>query len=59
VTPIYKEFTGWKSSITGVREYSKLPDMAKVFIEGIHELVNRPITYISVGADREATIKVS
>ncbi len=56
VTPIYKEFKGWKEPISHIREYSQLPDNAKRYIDGIEELLKTKIAFISVGPEREETI---
>ncbi len=58
VTPIFKELKGWKTSIEKIRSFSELPDDAKAFIHELQNLLDVPIPYISVGPEREATIKV-
>ncbi|MDH4127888.1 MAG: adenylosuccinate synthase [Spirochaetota bacterium] len=59
VTPIFKEFEGWKCSLADIRSYSKLPDKAKLFVEEIQDMLDTPIRFISVGPDRESTIIVN
>ncbi|APT18452.1 adenylosuccinate synthetase [Amylolactobacillus amylotrophicus DSM 20534] len=55
-TPIYVELPGWTEDITGVTEFSDLPENAKSFLNKISELVGIPVATISVGPDREQTI---
>lgn len=56
ITPIYEEFTGWTEDISTCTAYEELPLHARRFIERIQDFVNVPITYISVGPEREQTI---
>ncbi len=54
--PAYIEMPGWEEDVTGVREYDKLPEAAQAYIIKIEQLVEKNITYISVGPHREAMI---
>jgi adenylosuccinate synthase len=54
--PVYTEMEGWKEDISGIREYNRLPDQLKRFIEFIEASVKVPVTMVSVGPDREETI---
>jgi len=56
-TPIYEDFPGWETDITGVRAFDDLPAAARAYVERIEELAGVPVTLISVGPDREATIR--
>ncbi len=58
VTPVFREFEGWKTSIAKIRSFSELPAKTKVFIHEVQKLLDVPIPYISVGPERESTIKV-
>lgn len=53
---VYEEFPGWDDDITGVRNLSDLPVNARKYLDKIEELINCPITMISVGPGREETI---
>ncbi len=53
--PVYEEFDSF-GDISPARKYKQLPKNAKKYIERIEELVNVPITVISVGPGREETI---
>jgi adenylosuccinate synthase len=54
--PIYTEVPGWKEDISGIREYDKLPETARNYVERLEQLVGVPMKYISVGPEREALI---
>lgn len=55
--PIIETLPGWKTDISGIREYSKLPKEARDYVEYIEKAIECPITYVSVGADRDAIIR--
>lgn len=54
--PVYVELPGWKKNISGIREYSKLPENLKKYIKFVEDQTGIPITMVSVGPDREETI---
>ena len=54
--PVYETHKGWKTDITGIREYDKLPENLKKYFARLEELLECPISIISVGPDREQTI---
>ena len=54
--PIYETHQGWNEAITGIREYDKLPENAKKYLTRLEELIDCPISIVSVGPDREQTI---
>jgi adenylosuccinate synthase len=56
-TPIYEDLAGWDTDITGVRTFDDLPAPARTYVQRIEELAGVPVTLISVGPDREATIR--
>jgi len=53
---IYEELPGWDDDISGVRDLSDLPVNARSYLDKIEELINCPITMVSVGPGREETI---
>ena len=59
VKPIYKEFPGWKSDISGINDFKKLPKNCQDYITALRELVGVPVHMISTGPDRENTIILS
>ncbi len=56
ITPIYKEFAGWRSDIGGVRKYEDFPREFKQYVEFIERETGVPVAIISVGPDREETV---
>src|SRR4029077_1791744 len=56
VKPVYETLPGWKKDITGVRKASDLPAAARRYVERIAELVQLPVSVVSVGPDRDQTI---
>ena len=54
--PVYETYKGWGMDITGIKEYDKLPENAKKYLARLEELLECPISIISVGPDRHQTI---
>lgn len=57
VKPIYRTLKGWGSDISGIRNYRDLPAAARRYVETVERLVGVRVGLISVGPEREATIK--
>ncbi|MDR1573179.1 MAG: adenylosuccinate synthase [Clostridiales Family XIII bacterium] len=55
-TPLYETLPGWKSDITGCRDFSALPEAARRYVEAVEEITGVSVKIISVGPDREQTI---
>ncbi len=55
--PVLKKLPGWKCDITGIREFEKLPEEARNYVDEIERLIGFPITYVSNGPAREDIIK--
>lgn len=56
VEPVYETLPGWKTSTNDVDNFESLPDAAKRYIARIEELVNAPVSIVSTGVSRAATI---
>ena len=56
VEPIYETFKGWKQDISGIREYKKLPEEARVYLERLEEVSGIALGIVSVGPNRDQTI---
>lgn len=54
--PVYETMQGWRENISGIRKYEDLPLNAKKYFEKLEEILDTPISIISVGPDREQTI---
>ncbi|HPA18031.1 MAG TPA: adenylosuccinate synthase [Verrucomicrobiae bacterium] len=53
--PVYREFPGWRSSTANVRDFRKLPQNARAYLNALADLTGAKLHVISVGAAREAT----
>jgi adenylosuccinate synthase len=56
-TPIYKQFKGWKD-LSDANSFSSLPSEAQEYLLFIQEYLKIPIALISIGPERNETIKV-
>ena len=56
--PVYEYFDGWKCDISGCRSFDDLPENAQKYVRYIEQVVGCPIEYVSVGAERDAYIKM-
>ena len=54
--PVYETHKGWGQDITGITEYNKLPENARKYLERLEEILEVPISIVSVGPDRNQTI---
>ena len=52
----YITVAGWEEDISMVREESELPATAQQYLALIEKELGVPITLLSVGADRDATL---
>jgi adenylosuccinate synthase len=58
IKPIYKTFSGWKSSTQGIRNIEELPEKAKVYIHALEDFISCKISSISTSPEREDTILI-
>ena len=58
IKPIYKSFTGWKSSTRGIKNINDLPEKAKKYIFAIEDFIGAKISSISTSPERDDTILV-
>ncbi len=54
--PVYEEVEGWEEDISGIKNFSDLPNGARTYLEKIENLVGVPIKILSLGASREKAI---
>ena len=57
VTPVYKEMKGWATALTQLTHAEKFPSTLNTYIHFLEEQLNVPITIVSVGPDRQQTIR--
>jgi adenylosuccinate synthase len=56
VTPVYKTFKGWATSLENLHTYDQVPAELAAYIEFLETELKLPISFISTGPDREAII---
>jgi adenylosuccinate synthase len=56
VEPVYKKLRGWNTSISGTREWSRLPAAAQDYLKFLSDYLGVPIRMVSTGSDRNETI---
>ncbi|HVU11394.1 MAG TPA: adenylosuccinate synthase [Phototrophicaceae bacterium] len=54
--PIYDRLAGWHEDISGVRQWSDLPEAARAYIDRIAALCGTPINTVSVGPERDQLV---
>ena len=54
--PVIEYVKGWKEDISGVREFGELPEAAQEYVKMIEKAIECPITYVSVGPERDSII---
>ncbi|MDA9655439.1 adenylosuccinate synthase [Candidatus Actinomarina] len=57
--PVYETFKGWEEDITSIKNFEELPENAKKYINAIENFIEIPITFISVGPERNQNIVIS
>ncbi|MBN1111629.1 MAG: adenylosuccinate synthase [Bacteroidales bacterium] len=56
IEPVYKEFKGWNTDISKMRSEGELPKELLEYVAFIEKETGVPVSIISVGPDRDATI---
>jgi len=56
--PIYEELPGWSQDITGARSLEDLPKEARSYLEMLENLVDTPISWVSVGPSRDQIVRL-
>ncbi len=56
IQPVYQEFKGWNTDLTGCRNESELPTEFRDYIAFMENYLGVPIKIVSLGPDRDATI---
>ena len=54
--PVVEYVDGWKTDISGVRNWEDLPEAARKYVEYIEQAVGCHIGYVSVGPERDSII---
>ncbi len=56
IEPQYRDFAPWQSDITEIRSEGEIPASLKKYMEYLFAELNVPISFLSVGPDREQTL---
>ena len=56
IEPIYEDVPGWNCDLTGLTSYEEAPEALKNYVNYLEELLEVPITIVSVGPDRSQTL---
>ena len=56
LTPIYKELEGWDMNLMDLKKLSDAPRSLHNYINWLEEVLETPITIVSVGPDRKQTL---
>lgn len=54
--PVIEYLEGWKCDISEIRRFEDLPEAAKEYVLFVQRAIGVPITYVSVGPERESII---
>ncbi|HEY7861662.1 MAG TPA: adenylosuccinate synthase [Gemmatimonadaceae bacterium] len=56
--PVYEWYDGWRTSTAGARKLTDLPASARRYLDRIRELAGTPISFVSVGTQRDQIIEI-
>ena len=59
IEPVYKEFQGWNTDITGIKNFKDLPPQMDTYINYINSKLGVPVRYISNGPGTDQIIVAS
>ncbi|MEO8719633.1 MAG: adenylosuccinate synthase [Ginsengibacter sp.] len=59
IEPVYKDFPGWKTDITGIKDFKNLPSQMDTYIDYINLNLGIPVKYISNGPGTDQLIVAS
>lgn len=54
--PVYETHTGWKQDISSAKTWAELPQNAQKYLKRLEELIEIPVSIVSVGPNRDQTI---
>lgn len=55
--PVVEYLDGWKCDISDIRSWDDLPEQAQNYVTFIEKAMSCPITYVSVGPERDSIIR--
>ena len=57
--PIYETLPGWLEDISNIKNFDDLPHNVKNYLKRVEELIETPISIVSVSPERDATMVLS
>lgn len=54
--PIYEELDGWDEDFSELKDYDRLPENARIYLERLSAAVGIPVSVVSIGRERAQTI---
>ncbi len=54
--PVIETVPGWRCDLSGVRKWEDLPEAARHYVTMLEDAVGCPVTYVSVGPERDSLI---
>lgn len=57
ITPVYEVLSAWDEDLTGLSDINQAPKALHDYIEYLERVLETPITIVSVGPDRNQTLK--
>ena len=58
IKPVYTELPGWKIDLSSIRTAEEMPVELRNYINFVEKEVGVPVRWVSVGPDRDATIRL-
>jgi adenylosuccinate synthase len=55
--PVYEELPGWREDLRGARSLVDLPGPARGFLDRLEELIDTPVSWVSVGPGRDEMVR--
>jgi adenylosuccinate synthase len=55
--PVYEELPGWREDLSGARAVTDLPGPARAFLDRLEELIETPVSWVSVGPGRDEMVR--
>jgi adenylosuccinate synthase len=56
--PVYETLPGWQGSVKDARRLEDLPEQAQAYLRRVSELINAPVSIVSIGPERNQTIMI-
>lgn len=56
--PVYRDFAGWYTDTTKIKEYSGLPESTRTYVDFINDYLGVKVHYISNGPGRDQIVQV-